>query len=199
MTRIFYDLEFTGLHKDTTIISIGLTAEDGRNFYAEFNDYDKSQVDQWIKDNVCKNLILPIRDRASGYTAPDNFYSEKNNTVMIFSDKETISKELNKWLSQFDSVEFVSDVCHYDFVLLIDLICGNALDLPDNICPACYDINQLIAEKKHVSQMDAFNYNREALMEELPGCERFAVLKLKHNSLYDAFIIKKIYQHYKSL
>jgi len=37
MTRIFFDTEFTGLHKDTTLISIGLIAEDGRTFYAEFN------------------------------------------------------------------------------------------------------------------------------------------------------------------
>ena len=44
-TKIFFDMEFTGLHQKTTLISIGLIAEDGRTFYAEFNDYDKSQLD----------------------------------------------------------------------------------------------------------------------------------------------------------
>ena len=36
--KIFFDTEFTGLHKNTTLISIGLVAENGKKFYAEFND-----------------------------------------------------------------------------------------------------------------------------------------------------------------
>lgn len=35
---IFFDTEFTGLHKDTTLISIGLVSETGEKFYAEFDD-----------------------------------------------------------------------------------------------------------------------------------------------------------------
>ena len=54
--KIFFDTEFTGLHKNTTLISIGLFDENGRNFYAEFNDYDESQCDDWIQDNVIKYL-----------------------------------------------------------------------------------------------------------------------------------------------
>ena len=54
--KIFFDTEFTGLHQHTTLISIGLIAEDGRKFYAEFNDYDKSQVDEWMQENVINNL-----------------------------------------------------------------------------------------------------------------------------------------------
>jgi hypothetical protein len=50
--KIFFDTEFTGLHKNTTLISIGLVAETGESFYAEFTDYDKSQVNDWIKENV---------------------------------------------------------------------------------------------------------------------------------------------------
>ena len=37
--KIFFDTEFTGLHKDTSLISIGLVDEDGKTFYAEFLDY----------------------------------------------------------------------------------------------------------------------------------------------------------------
>ena len=39
--KVFFDTEFTGLHRNTTLISIGLVSEDGRTFYAEFNDYDR--------------------------------------------------------------------------------------------------------------------------------------------------------------
>ena len=30
--KIFFDTEFTGLHKDTTIISIGMISENGKKF-----------------------------------------------------------------------------------------------------------------------------------------------------------------------
>ncbi len=33
--NIYFDTEFTGLHKNTTLISIGMIAENGRTFYAE--------------------------------------------------------------------------------------------------------------------------------------------------------------------
>ena len=44
-TKIFFDTEFTGLHQNTTLISIGLIAETGQTFYAELTDYDRCQVD----------------------------------------------------------------------------------------------------------------------------------------------------------
>ena len=56
--KVFFDTEFTGLRKDTTIISIGLVSDNYKKFYAEFTDYDKDQVDDWIKDNVINNLII---------------------------------------------------------------------------------------------------------------------------------------------
>ena len=43
--KIFFDTEFTGLHKGTELISIGMVDEVGRTFYAEFNDYDKNQIE----------------------------------------------------------------------------------------------------------------------------------------------------------
>ena len=55
MMRCFMDTEFTGLHQKTTLISLGIVSEDGRTFYAEFNDYAQDQVDEWLKDNVIKN------------------------------------------------------------------------------------------------------------------------------------------------
>ena len=55
-TKIFFDTEFTGLHQNTTLISIGLVAETGQTFYAELTDYDKNQIDDWLKTNVIDNL-----------------------------------------------------------------------------------------------------------------------------------------------
>ena len=58
MTKIFFDTEFTGLHQETTLISFGAISECGKTFYAEFTDFDYSQIDRWLKLNVIDNLIL---------------------------------------------------------------------------------------------------------------------------------------------
>ena len=48
--KLFFDTEFTGLHKDTTLVSIGIVSEDGKKFYAEFTDFDWESVhkDKWL-------------------------------------------------------------------------------------------------------------------------------------------------------
>ena len=74
--KIFFDTEFTGLHKNTTLISIGLIDENGRTFYAEFTDYDKSQCDDWIKEHVIDNLLYKHFDKEG-----------EPNTISIFGNK----------------------------------------------------------------------------------------------------------------
>ena len=48
MRKIFFDTEFTGLHQNTTLVSIGLVSDEGERFYAELTDYDETQCDDWI-------------------------------------------------------------------------------------------------------------------------------------------------------
>lgn len=195
--KIFFDTEFTGLHKDTTLISIGLVSEDGKTFYAEFNDYDKSQVNEWIKENVIDNLLMkePLPGEEEFYLAArceDNLTGNDlfdSYTVQLRGDKKIIATELNKWLKQFDSVELISDVCHYDMVLLIDIF-GDAFSLPKNVCPVCYDINQDISKYYNISQLEAFDYSREDILKE----KNNQIIGAKHNALYDALVIKEIYK-----
>lgn len=187
--RLFFDMEFTGLRQNTTPISLGIVSEDGKKFYAEFTDYDESQCDDWIKKNVIGNLRL--RGMGVGVSETDEEYS----TRMVMGNKEYIHKELKEWLSQFDTIQFVSDVCHYDFVLLIDLLTngGTALDLPGNISAVCHDLNMDIARHFHVSDHEAFDMNREQIMNDLCGPDDI-VTGDKHNSLYDSCVIRAIYK-----
>ena len=177
--KIFFDTEFTGLHKNTTLVSLGCVAEDGRTFYAEFTDYDKSQCDGWIKKNVLEFLCL------NGLGGNEDLKGTK-----VRGSAEMVKNYLKEWLSGFDSVQFVSDVSHYDFVLLIDLF-GTAFDLPENVCAACHDINQDIAQHYGISERGAFDKSREEIVAEL--CS-LPIEGVKHNALYDAEVIKAIYQ-----
>ena len=49
MKKVFFDTEFTGLHQNTSLISIGCIAEDGNTFYATLTDYNYLQVDNGLK------------------------------------------------------------------------------------------------------------------------------------------------------
>lgn len=184
---LFMSEEFTGLRKDTTLISLGIVSENGRKFYAEFDDYDKSRCNDWIKENVINNLSLG--------TGPEGSYcvNENETTMTVFGNKEVIGAWLAKWLSQFDAIQFVSDVCYYDFVLLIDLLTngGTALDLPENISLVCIDLNPSIAFHYGISDKSAFDKSREKIVMELCGHE---VEGRKHNALYDAEVIKAIFE-----
>lgn len=182
--KLFFDTEFTGLHKQTSFISIGIVAENGKKFYAEFSTYRKGQCNNWIKENVLKHTIL------EGNDALAKRLGENEETTVILGSKADIRYELGEWLKQFDSVQFVSDVCHYDMVLLID-IWGDAFRIPQNVSAVCHDINQDIAKHYGISEREAFDKSREEIVSEL--CGSF-IAGDKHNALYDAEIIKTIYE-----
>ena len=182
--NLFFVTEFTGLHAGTTLVSIGIVAENGKKFYAEFSDYDESQCDDWIKENVLKHTILGGNDILAKRLGEDS------ETTVVLGSKTDIQYELGEWLKQFDSVQFVSDVCHYDMVLLIDIF-GGAFDLPKNVSAVCHDINQDIAKHYGISEREAFDKSREDIVSELCGA---FIPSDKHNALYDAEVIKAIYK-----
>ena len=187
--NIYFDTEFTGLHKNTTLISIGMISEDNKTFYAEFNDYDKSQVDSWIQRNVIDNLKYNKKEFNEELHEITTVNGNNIFKSRIVGYKDEIKEELYEWLSQFDSVELVSDVCHYDMILFIDLF-GNAFHIPNNVCPCCYDINQDISKKYNITIQEAFNKSREEILKE----NNIEINGDKHNSLYDAKVIKEIYK-----
>jgi hypothetical protein len=186
--KIFFDTEFTGLHKNTTLISIGLIDENDRSFYAEFTDYDESQCNEWIKENVINNLKHKgVRDlNLKGY-------NPRENKTWIIGNKKEVYDSLCEWLSTYDNVELVSDCCHYDMVLFIDIF-GGAFDIPSNINPVCHDINQDIARYYEFSEKEAFDFSREEILQN----NKITIKGNKHNSLYDAKVIKAIYEIIKS-
>ena len=199
--KIFFDTEFTGLHKDTTLISIGLIDENGRTFYGEFSDYDESKCDDWIRENVIKHLKWskegPVEDFVNIYV----------NSWEAFGSKEYIKIVLSEWLSKYDEVDLVSDCCHYDMVLFIDIF-GDAWSIPDVVNPACHDINQDIAKYFDISEKEAFDLSREKFIEKVnldiqddqnnfdisEGEKIINIEGDKHNSLYDAKVIREIYK-----
>ena len=181
--KIFFDTEFTGLHKNTTLISLGMIAEDGRTFYAEFLDYDNLQIDDWIRDNVIVNLKYR--------TCIENWCNENTENFECVGYSYKIRQWLKEWLEVYETVELVSDCCHYDMVLFIDIF-GDAFCIPSYVNPVCHDINQDIAKRFMITEREAFDLSREALLKAY--VESNIIEGDKHNSLYDAKVIREIYK-----
>lgn len=175
--RIYFDTEFTGLHKGTTLISIGIVAENGATFYAELNDYDKSQVDAWVRNNVISKLQFSASYYNRVIVTPT-----KPRSISMVSKTEFVSEELVKWLNQFNEpIEVWSDCLSYDWVLFCDLF-GGAQHIPKCVYYIPFDICTLFK----ANGIDPDISREEFAAMDVEGTE-------KHNALWDARVIKACY------
>ena len=188
MIKVFFDTEFTGLHQNTTLVSIGLVAESGEEFYAEFSDYDKEQIDPWLKDNVIDNLIINATQEeytseycVTGDTACTNFTHKSKHWFK--GSKSFIAQNLTTWLTWLSQkyetkVEMWSDCLSYDWVLFNDLF-GHAFNIPSCVYYIPFDICTMM----RIKEVDP-DTTREKILSF--SILRSAVEGSKHNSLFDA-------------
>lgn len=173
-TKIFFDTEFTGLHQNTTLISIGLIAENGQTFYAELTDYDKSQIDDWLQKNVIENLLLNETEHGIDSNSLNGIDAK------FIGKTFDVKLALTNWLSQFDEVELWSDCLSYDWVLF-NQIFGHAFNIPKNVYYIPFDICTLFK----LQGIDP-DVNREDFAD-------YKTNSRKHNALHDARVIKECF------
>lgn len=177
-TKIFFDCEFTWLHQWTTLISIWFISECWKTFYAEYINYDKNQIDDWLKENVINKL---------------RYNNIKNNSIVspllenyrIKGNSANIKKCLIKWLNQFKQVEIWSDCLAYDWVLFNNIF-WHAFDIPKNVYYIPFDICTLFK----IKWIDP-DISREEFVKDCQG--NWFPEEEKHNALYDAKIIRLCY------
>lgn len=173
--RIFFDMEFTGLHQNTTPISLGMITDDGDAFYAEFTDYNKSQIDSWLEDNVISNLLL-----SDGITS--EVRTLLPDTTLVVGTVADVSAGMNYWLASLDSeLEIWSDCLSYDWVLFNHILSGHALTIPDYIYYIPFDLSTAFKMKG----IDP-DITREKFAD-IPANYKV----MKHNALFDAGIIRQ--------
>jgi 3' exoribonuclease, RNase T-like len=59
VARYFYDTEFIEDGRTIELVSIGVVAEDGREFYAVSTEFDPAPALPWVRDNVLAKLPSP--------------------------------------------------------------------------------------------------------------------------------------------
>lgn len=183
--KVFFDTEFTGLHQNTTLISIGLVKEDGSTFYAQFTDFDLDQLDSWLIENVMNNMIFDW----TKYNKNENLTLNENHIYYI-GDKKYILDKLLDFLGKDEKIEFWSDCLSYDWILLNELWNG-ALNIPKNFYYIPFDICTLFKIKgidPDISR-EVYIVDNEVDFYTFPKDKIF-----KHNALWDALVIKQCYE-----
>ncbi len=179
--KVFLDCEFTGLHRNTTLISLALLAESGEEFYAEFTDYDKSQLNDWLNENVIARLFLEGTAVGSG----------KPGQTHIKGDTSRIKSALESWLDQLErekgGIQMWGDCLPWDWVLFCELF-GGAFGIPASIHFMPMDLATLFQVKTG---------DPDTARVDFAG-ERIKDLGLEpHNALYDVHLIKACYDKLK--
>lgn len=133
--RYWFDTEFIerGPEYPIRLLSIGIVAEDGREFYAEAAhasalislDFDNFG-DSWLRDNVLPHL----RGGRSELRRAD-----MSEAIRSFCGP-----------SEFGKPEFWAYYADYDWVVLCQIF-GRMIDLPKDWPMYCRDLKQLLDEK----------------------------------------------------
>lgn len=114
--RCFFDTEFIEDGRTIDLLSIGIAAEDGRTYYAECAEADRSAANVWVRENVLPHLSGPVKSRL------------------------VIAREVRDFVGH--EPEFWAYYADYDWVALCQLY-GTMMDLPKGWPMFCLDVQQI--------------------------------------------------------
>lgn len=172
--KVFFDCEFTGLHQQTTLVSIALIAESGKKFYAELSDYDEQQLDPWLIDHVINGLL--------GIDGLAALHAKEPDLTAMQTTRAPLASLLQHWLGDLgDMVTMIGDVPAYDWMLFCELY-GGANNTPPNVHYYPLDFATVLAWHRLDPDID-----RQILCDPLPD----HIQELgKHNALLDAHLLE---------
>jgi hypothetical protein len=202
--KYFIDFEFheytrkTGLfglgRKVDTIepISVGIVAEDGRQYYAIFNDFDiKAAWDnEWLRENV----LVPIsQEKMSSriiWLELMKYAAIESTFRVAGKSREQIAQEIKEFVGE--KPEFWGYYADYDWVVMCWLY-GRMIQLPEGWPMFCRDLKQLLDEVVSEKYDDYWGASmaredRVKVLKEVAGPDG------GHNALADAKWIKSMHK-----
>lgn len=172
--KFYIDSEFIEDGKTIELISIGIVCEDGREFYRINSDCDLTQANDWVKENVIKQLPLPDPIDTSSPWMPRQMIRRD---LALFlgcepsnSDIDCRSYELRHDMPKPELWVYYGD---YDWVVLCQIF-GTMMDLPRGLPMYAMDLKQ---------------WCKQLGDPELP-----AQVKGEHNALSDAKWNRAVWQ-----
>ena len=181
--KFFIDTEFHEFRKggffrkpiDTIeLISIAITAENGRSYYAVCYDFDLNAAwdNWWLKDNVLKPIYEEFLRKRSAYEKQNHYglsepFSKKSMNYLLGAfgkSRLEIANELKQFVWRASGihdpyaitnwgdvkhrfpVEFYGYYADYDWVVFCWLF-GRMIDLPPGFPMYCKDLKQMMDER----------------------------------------------------
>ncbi len=118
--KYFYDTEFIEDGKTIDLISIGIQAEDGREYYAISTEFDANKASNWVRENVLAKLEVDQK---------------------WYRTRAQIKQEIITFIG-LEKPELWAYYADYDHIALCQLF-GTMMNLPDNFPMYTRDIKQL--------------------------------------------------------
>jgi 3' exoribonuclease, RNase T-like len=139
VTAICYDTEFLEDGKTIELISIGMIAEDGREYYAVNKRMPKRRIRKspWLMKNVVPSLPRPHGDWVLGM--PNRWLF--NYLDPCVKEPARIAREVRRFIQDTPDLELWADYGAYDHVVLCQLW-GRMIDLPHGVPMFTHDLEQ---------------------------------------------------------
>ncbi len=124
--RYFLDTEFIEKPCTIDLISIGIVAEDGREYYGISLEFDESQASEWVQDNVIP--FLPHKD------------------VPFWKSRIQLREGIIEFVGDDQNPEFWGYYADYDWVVFCWLF-GPMINLPRHFPKFCRDLKQYLVQR----------------------------------------------------
>jgi len=192
--KYFFDTEFHEYKRDGVntieLISIGIVAEDGREYYAESSDFDMEAAknNQWLKENVIDRLWSRQADKA-----PFNRWIRDGGKGGLLHESE-IAGDIVRFVG--DDPQFYAYYADYDWVVFCWLF-GRMIDLPKGFPMYCRDLKQMldayVEGTWEAVRLSTWGHTGLSL-DQVKGLPGFPRQDDEHNALDDARWNKRLYE-----
>lgn len=161
--KYFIDTEFIEYPNTIELISIGIVNENNEKLYLISNEYNESNADDWVKDNV---LI----------------YVNKNEGISIAEIREKIVN----FFGNDDDIKIYMYYGAYDWVVFC-WIFGKMIDLPKNFPMFFYDLKVMMIEYENFYNTFPENNNEHnALSDAMWNKEIYEyIMKIEEGKYYE--------------
>ncbi len=124
--KYFLDTEFIEDPCTIDLISIGIVAGDGREYYGISTQFDGTKASEWVHENVIS--LLP----------PDE--------SLLYRSRIQLREDIVEFVGDDPNPEFWGYYADYDWVVFCWLF-GRMIDLPKNFPKFCRDLKQYLVEE----------------------------------------------------
>jgi hypothetical protein len=155
--RYFYDTEFIEDGRTIELISIGVIAEDGREYYAVSTEFDPERAGSWVRANVLPKLPPP--------------------SSQLWRSRRQIRADLEEFLGvdRGEPIELWAWVGAYDHVVLCQLW-GTMPELPRAIPRFTRELRQLWEERGSPRFPPRSRDAHDALVDARDQLRRFRII-----------------------